>query len=74
MAYKLIVSNNAHIDIDGIVEYMAVKLSNTTAAIGFLDDVEKSYYNVVENPFMYSLCNDRGSSAEYFYRYVIGGE
>jgi len=58
MVYKLIVSKEAHLDIDGIVNYIAVKLSNVSAAICFLDDVEKSYKNIVENPFMYNFCND----------------
>ncbi|MCL2049809.1 MAG: type II toxin-antitoxin system RelE/ParE family toxin [Defluviitaleaceae bacterium] len=58
MVYRLIVSRDAHLDIDGIVEYIAIKLCNAAAAIGFLDDVEKSYRNIVQNPFMYSYCND----------------
>ena len=58
MAYKLIVSKDAHFDIYGIVEYIANKLSNATAAMGFLDDAEKSYRYISENPFMFSYCND----------------
>ena len=58
MAYRLIVSKDAHLDIDGIVEYIAIILCNETAAVSFLDDVEKSYRNIAENPFMYSYCND----------------
>ena len=58
MVYRLIVSKDAHLDIDSIIDYISGRLSNVTAAIGFLDDVEKSYRNIVENPFMYSYCND----------------
>ena len=58
MAYKLIVSKDAHFDIDSIINYMIEKLHNMPAAIGFLNDVEKSYRNIVENPYMYSPCND----------------
>jgi plasmid stabilization system protein ParE len=58
MTYKLNVSKDAHLDVDGIIEYMIVNLNNTAAAISFLDDVEKSYRNISENPFMYSYCND----------------
>ena len=58
MAYKLIISKDVHFDIDGIVSYMVDKLQNQTAAIGFLDDVEKSYKNIIGNPLMYGLCND----------------
>ena len=58
MAYKLIISKDVHFDIDGIVSYMVEKLKSTAAAMGFLDDVEKSYQNIVGNPLMYSFCND----------------
>jgi addiction module RelE/StbE family toxin len=58
MVYKLVVSKDAHRDIDEITSYIALELKNAQAAIAFLDDVEKSYRNVAENPFMYSLCND----------------
>ena len=64
MAYKLIVSKEAHKDIDDIVHYIAVELVNPTAAASFLDDVEKSYYSVVNNPRMFSLCQDARLSRE----------
>jgi len=58
MAYKLNVSREAHQDIDDIVTYITYELKNPKAATGFLDDVEKSYHNVVDNPFIYALCNE----------------
>ena len=58
MAYKLIVSKEAHRDVDQIVSYIAHELKNTKAAINFFNDVENSYRHVEENPFMYSLCGD----------------
>lgn len=58
MAYKLIISKDVHFDIDCVIRYMVDKLKNQTAAIGFLDDIEKSYQNIVENPLMYGFCND----------------
>ena len=59
MAYKLIVSKEAHRDIDEISGYIACELKNPKAAISFLDDVEESYRFIEDNPFMYSLCDDR---------------
>lgn len=56
MAYKLVISKEAHKDIDDIVHYIAIELANPTAGASFLDDVEKSYIEVVNNPRMYSLC------------------
>jgi addiction module RelE/StbE family toxin len=58
MAYKLAVSKDAHRDVDEIAGYIAHELKNTRAAAGFLDDVERSYRGVVENPLMYGLCGD----------------
>lgn len=55
MDYKLVVSKEAHKDIDDIVHYIAIELVNPTAAANFLDDVERSYFEVVNNPRMYSL-------------------
>ena len=58
MIYKLIVSKEADEDIADIVFYIVSELNNPGAASAFLDDVEKSYHNIVEKPAMYSLCND----------------
>ena len=58
MAYSLIVSKEAHRDIDNIITYIAEKLKNVQAAVNFLDDVENSYHRIVDNPYMYALCED----------------
>ncbi len=68
MAYKLIVSKEAHND---IVHYIAVELANPKAAVSFLDDVEKNYYGVVNNPRMYSLCQDARLSREGYRKIVV---
>jgi toxin ParE1/3/4 len=58
MTYRLVVSKEIAEDIEDIVLYIASKLNNPSAASAFLDTVQKGYSNVVENPAMYSLCND----------------
>ena len=58
MAYKLIVSTEAHRDIDEITAYIACDLNNTQAAISFIDNVESSYRYIVENLHMYGMCAD----------------
>ena len=58
MAYKLIVSKETHSDIDGIVTYIIQVLKSPQAANSFLDDVERSYRSITDNPYMYSLCRD----------------
>ena len=71
MAYRLIVSKEAHKDIDDIVHYIAGELSNPGAAAGFLDDIERSYRAVVNNPRMYSLCNDGRLHKDGYRKIVI---
>lgn len=71
MAYKLIVSKEVHKDIDDIIHYIAVELVNPVAAASFLNDMEKSYQAVVNNPRMYSLCNDNRLSKDGYRKIVI---
>jgi plasmid stabilization system protein ParE len=58
MAYKLVVSKEAHDDIDDIITYITHVLKNQQAAKGFLDDVERHYRSVIDNMCMYSLCSN----------------
>jgi len=71
MAYKLIVSADAHRDIDDITRYIAHEICNLPAAISFLDDVEKSYRFIVENPYMYGLCADKRLQKEGYRKVPI---
>lgn len=56
--YKLVISEHAHNDLDGIVAYIAIELANPIAATNFLDEVEKCYNYLKNNPFMYERCHD----------------
>jgi toxin ParE1/3/4 len=58
MIFKLVVSKEATEDIEDIVLYILSELNNPSAASAFLDDVEKSYQNIIKKPAMYGLCND----------------
>lgn len=71
MAYKLVISREAHRDIDEIATYIVHQLNNVQAAKGFLDDVERSYRGVVDNPLMYSLCGDERLRKEGYRKIVI---
>lgn len=59
MGYKLIIAKEAHEDISDIVGYIIHELKNRQAATGFIDDLEASYRKVIQNPQIYSLCNDK---------------
>lgn len=71
MAYKLLISRDAHNDIDEITTYIAQVLKNPQAAGSFLDDVEKSYRNLLDNPRMYSYCADEGLQRKGYRKIAI---
>lgn len=56
--YKLKISELAHKDLDKIVSYIVVQLANPKAASDFLDEVEKCYDYIRNNPMMYTECQD----------------
>ena len=56
--YKLFISKLAHDDLDSIVSYITNKLSNPTAAINLLDEIESCYQHLVDNPHIYEICQD----------------
>ena len=55
MAYNLIISENADRDVDGIVNYIAVKLCNPPAAASFLGRLSACYDRLEDNPLLYAL-------------------
>ena len=58
--YKLFVTELANQDLDHIISYIAVKLSNPKAAGDFLDEVTTCYSFLKSNPLMYAGClNER---------------
>ena len=58
MAYKIIKTDSYQRDLDGAVGYIALSLSNKTAAASLLDAVEKIYDDLERMPLMYSFCDD----------------
>lgn len=71
MSYKLFVSEDAHMDIDGITHYIAYELNNLKAATDFLDDLEISYRHMLENPYIYALCSDVRLGRQGYRRVII---
>lgn len=71
MGYKLIVSKDAHRDVDEIAGYIVQELKSPQAAAGFLDDVEKSYRSLAENPCLFALCQDMRLQREGYRKAVI---
>jgi plasmid stabilization system protein ParE len=71
MDYRLVISRQAHLDVDNITAYIAVKLRNPQAAARFLDDVEKCYLSVVKNPHLYILCPEEPLRNKGYRRVLI---
>ena len=71
MAYKLIVTKEAHSDIDEIASYIAKEFKNATSTASFLNDVEKSYRLIIDNPCIYALCTDERLHERGYRKVVI---
>lgn len=69
--YKLVISELAHQDLDRIVSYVAVELSNPIAAKNFLDEIAKCYDYLKTNPFMYGKCDDKRLKKEDYRKALI---
>ena len=69
--YRLVVSELAHSDLDNIISYIAVQLANPLAAATFLDEVEKCYGYLKNNPFIYERCHDAFLEKEAYRKATI---
>ncbi len=69
--YKLLITELADQDLDSIVSYIAVQLSNPKAAGDFLDEVTGCYGFLKSNPMMYERCQDRRLGEEGYRKAVI---
>lgn len=69
--YKLIITELAQNDLDGIVNYIARQLDNPIAAGDFLDEVDKCYSFLRENPFIYAASSDAQLEKEGYRKALI---
>ena len=58
MVYNLIITERANELLDSCVNYMIYKLLNRQAAKHFLDEIEKIYVRLEDNPFQFSDSKD----------------
>ncbi len=70
--YRLVITRLADSDLVEIVDYISTELSNPSAALGFLDEVELQYEHLRSNPRIFPVCLD-SRLAEKEYRKVIVG-
>lgn len=58
MTYNLIITENAEALLDDLVCYILYKLKNRQAAKHLLDEVEKIYERIEQNPYQFSESED----------------
>ena len=58
MAYELIIAEHAEKQIDELAGYLVEELHNLEAAKHFLDELEKVYNRLEENPLQFHLSRD----------------
>lgn len=71
MSYEIILSNEAHTDIDETLDYIANNLHNPIAARNLLDKIEEAYNELSLNPYMYAACDDARLRKEGYRKAVI---
>ena len=71
MAYKLLLTESAGSDLDGILAHLTGELRSPATASELLDAIEVVYQHLEESPFLYALCRLKLLSA-YGYRKVPG--
>jgi plasmid stabilization system protein ParE len=69
--YKVLITELAQSDLDAIVEYISVQLSNPIAAADLLDEVDKCYSHLRSNPFIYAKSTDARLEKEGFRKALI---
>lgn len=72
MAYKLIITDAAHKDLEEALDYIAGRLSNPAAAAHMLSQVEECYAQLRDFPFLYEACHDTRLRDMGYRKTVIG--
>lgn len=58
MDYRLIITEKAEDLLDGLINYLLFRLKNEMAAIHLLDNVDKIYVRLEENPYQFPESKD----------------
>ena len=58
MGYRLIITDRAEELLDGLVNYLLYKIKSQQAAIHLVDNIERLYDRLEENPLQFPLSKD----------------
>ena len=73
MAYRLLHTEAARRDLEGIVDYIVNDLCNPQAAALLLDGIGQAYAHLEETPFMYASCRQNILSVAGYRRVLVRG-
>ncbi len=71
MDYKVIVTKDAHDDVDEDLDYIANRLQNPIAAKNLLDKIEEAYNELAFNPYMYQECSNERLQSKGYRKVVV---
>ena len=71
MKYDVVISEEAHNDIDNVLGYIVNSLKNPTAAKNLLEKIENIYISLEDSPLMYSYCADSRLQKQGYRKAVI---
>lgn len=69
--YRVIITELANNDLEGIVSYLLEELLSPVAAANLLNEIEKAYEHLSTNPLMYEVCHDVRLAKDGYHRVVI---
>ncbi len=72
MAYKLIVTKHADELLDFALHYLIYQLKNEQAAVHLLDEVEKIYDRLEENPMQFPVSQDVYLADKGYHEAIVG--
>lgn len=71
MGYKVLISNRAEEQLSAIIEYVAERLCNPTAAKAILDDIESAFNTLETIPEAFAVCEDPYLSSKGYRKVVL---
>lgn len=69
----MICTDKAGQDLDAIIGYIMTELCNPSAALSLVDEVERHYGLLIDNPYIYGECRQPLLQRSRFRKAVIGG-